>query len=200
MAEPAQLWDAEAERFDEAPDHGLRDPAVRTAWRTLLTGQLPLPPARIADLGCGTGTLSALLAELGHAVDAVDFSPRMVERARAKTAELSTATVRQGDAADPPLPDASYDVVLCRHVLWALPDPGAALDRWARLLHPGGSMVLIEGRWSTGAGLSAGETVALVEAAGRRAEVTPLTDPAYWGRSVDDERYVVRVGSVLRTG
>ena len=200
MSEPARAavraWDAEADRFDEAADHGLRDPAVRDAWRTLLTGLLPPAPTRIADLGCGTGTLSALLAGLRHTVDAVDFSPRMVERAREKTAELPTVTVREGDAADPPLPDASYDVVLCRHVLWALPDPVAALDRWNRLLKPGGSMVLVEGRWSTGAGLTARDTVALVENAGRRAELTALTDPAYWGRSVDDERYVVRA---LRT-
>ena len=49
----------------------------------------------------------------------------------------------------------------------------------------------MEGRWSTDAGLTAEETVALVEATGRTAALTRLTDPAYWGRPVDDDRYVV---------
>ena len=91
----------------------------------------------------------------------------MVERARAKTAGSAGVRVLVGDAADPPLAEAAYDVVLCRHVLWALPDPAAALRRWVRLLAPAGRLLLVEGRWGTGAGLSAAETVALAEAAGR---------------------------------
>jgi SAM-dependent methyltransferase len=186
------LWDAEAAAFDEAADHGLRDAAVRAAWRSLLVSLLPPAPARVADLGCGTGTLSLLLAEEGHAVDGVDFSPAMVARAVAKADGRSGVRFVVGDAAEPPLDRAAYDVVLCRHVLWALPDPAAALRRWTDLLAPGGRLVLVEGRWSTGAGLSAAETVALVEATGRTAELTQLREPAYWGREITDERYVVR--------
>ena len=70
MTEDARsLWDAEAETFDDAADHGLSDPDVRRAWVNLL---LPLIDGRglqVADLGCGTGTLSLLLAsEGGHSV------------------------------------------------------------------------------------------------------------------------------------
>ena len=74
-------WDAEAKTFDEAPDHGLLDATVRSAWERLLIEKLPPAPARIADLGCGTGTLSVLLADNGHHVDGLDFSPEMVRRA-----------------------------------------------------------------------------------------------------------------------
>jgi SAM-dependent methyltransferase len=186
------LWDAEAEAFDEAADHGLRDPGVRAAWRSLLVSLVPAPPARVADLGCGTGTLSLLLADEGHAVDGVDFSPAMVTRARAKAEGRRDVRFVVGDAAAPALDRAAYDVVLCRHVLWALPDPTAALRRWVDLLAPGGRLVLVEGRWFNGAGLSAAETVRLVEATGRPAELTLLSEPAYWGREITDERYVVR--------
>jgi SAM-dependent methyltransferase len=186
------LWDAEAEAFDEAADHGLRDPAVRAAWRSLLVSLVPAPPARVADLGCGTGTLSLLLADEGHAVDGVDFSPAMVTRARAKGEGRRDVRFVVGDAAAPALVRAAYDVVLCRHVLWALPDPAAALRRWVDLLAPGGRLVLVEGRWFNGAGLSAAETVRLVEATGRPAELTLLSEPVYWGREITDERYVVR--------
>ena len=186
------LWDAEAEAFDEAADHGLRDAAVRAAWRSLLVSLMPAAPARVADLGCGTGTLSLLLADEGHAVDGVDFSPAMVARALAKAEERRDVRFVVGDASAPPLDRAAYDVVLCRHVLWALPNPAAALRRWVDLLAPGGQLVLVEGRWFNGAGLSAAETVRLVEATGRPAELTLLPERVYWGREITDERYVVR--------
>ena len=78
-----ELWDAEAATFDDEADHGLADPATREAWRALLLGVLPPAPARIADLGCGTGSLSVLLAREGYAVDGLDLSPERVARARA---------------------------------------------------------------------------------------------------------------------
>ena len=146
---------------------------------------------RVLDLGCGTGTLALLLAEEGYAVDGVDFSPEMVRRAEAKAAGTTGVTFVVADAASPPLSAATYDVVLCRHVLWALPDPAAALARWCGLLAPGGRVVLVEGSWSTGAGLTADETVALVEGAGLRAELRRLPEAGYWGREITDERYLV---------
>ncbi|GAB2867595.1 hypothetical protein GCM10027026_17010 [Myroides odoratimimus subsp. xuanwuensis] len=79
-----ELWDREALTFDDEADHGLADPATRAAWRDLLLGVLPAAPARIADLGCGTGTLTRLLVDEGYDVDGVDFSPEMIRRARAK--------------------------------------------------------------------------------------------------------------------
>ena len=186
-----ELWDAEAAAFDDEPDHGLHDPVVRDAWRSLLISLLPPAPARIADLGCGTGTLSLLLAEEGNAIDGVDLSPEMLRRAVAKVGSYPGTSFVVGDAADPPLPTATYDVVLCRHVLWALPSPADALARWVDLLVPDGRLILVEGSWSTGAGLTAEETSALVRQAGLVPTVEVLDDPAYWGRPITDERYVV---------
>ena len=190
-ADAIRAWDAEAAVYDEPADHGLRDPAVRAAWRDLLLGALPSPPGRVADLGCGTASLSLLLAEAGYAVDGVDFSPEMVRRARAKVSGRADVTIAEGDAGAPPLSPGAYDAVLCRHVLWALPDPVAALGRWVDLLLPGGRLVLVEGSWSTGAGLTATRTLALLAEVGRPGLVRHLTDAAYWGREITDERYLV---------
>lgn len=190
-ADEIALWDAEADAFDEPADHGLHDPAIRRKWRDLLLGVLPVPPARIADLGCGTGTLSVLLAESGYEVDGLDFSPRMIQLAERKANGIHGVRLVQGDAFDPALPEATYDVVLCRHVLWAMPDPAVALTRWLRLLTPTGRLLLVEGHWSNGGGLSAEQTVRLVEEAGRTASLTRLTEPAYWGRSICDDRYLI---------
>ena len=185
-------WDAQAAQFDAEPDHGLGDPAVRAAWRELLVPLLPAAPARVLDFGCGTGSLAVLLAEAGHDVVGIDFAPAMVARARAKAAAAGVAVdVRVGDAAGPAVAPGSVDVVLCRHVLWALPDPATALARWTTLLAPGGRLLLVEGSWSTGGGLTAAEVARLVRAVRQEADVVPLPDPALWGRAVDDERYLV---------
>jgi ubiquinone/menaquinone biosynthesis C-methylase UbiE len=187
----SELWDAEAATFDDEPDHGLRDRATRAAWLELLTTHLPEPPARIADLGSGTGTLSVLLADAGYAVDGVDFSPEMVSRARDKAAGRDGVTFAVSDASEPPLRPAGYDAVLCRHVLWAMDDPSAALRRWVDLLRDGGRLVLVEGFWHTGTGLTAAQTEALLTRAGRKPTTYPLDGPALWGGPVRDERYLV---------
>ena len=77
-------WDTSASHYDEEPDHGLLDPLVRAAWRGLLVAALPPAPAVVADLGCGTGSLSVLLAEEGYVVCGLDSSPAMLELAAAK--------------------------------------------------------------------------------------------------------------------
>lgn len=74
-------WDLEAASFDAELDHGLADPDTRAAWRDLLLDVLPPAPARVADLGCGTGTLARLLVDEGYTVDGLDFSPEMIRRA-----------------------------------------------------------------------------------------------------------------------
>ncbi|MET9224307.1 class I SAM-dependent methyltransferase [Lentzea sp. NPDC003310] len=186
-----EFWDAHAATFDEEPDHGLRDPRVRDAWARLLLPLVP-PASSVVDLGCGTGSLSVLLAEDGHDVHGLDLSGEMVKAARAKASAAGvTARFDTGDAAHPPHPKASFGVVLARHVLWALPDPAAAVREWVSLLVPDGVLVLVEGHWSTGAGLTAAQTRALVLGVREEADVTPLTSEDLWGRAIDDERYLL---------
>jgi SAM-dependent methyltransferase len=182
-------WDAEAATFDDQPDHGLKDPDVRAAWARLVLPLMPAAKTTVVDLGCGTGSLAVLLAEAGHDVCGIDLSTRMLDVARKKAAGLPV-DFRHGDAADPPRTQ-TYDVVLVRHVLWAMPDPKGALGKWIQLLNPQGRLILIEGRWFTGAGLTQDECRALVREHRHEAEVRKLDDPALWGKEIDDERYLL---------
>ncbi|MFJ2958832.1 methyltransferase domain-containing protein [Streptomyces sp. NPDC087270] len=193
-ADARQYWDAAADHFDDEPDHGLRDPDVRSAWATRLRSWLPATPSDVLDLGCGTGSLARLAAADGHRVTAVDRSERMVALARAKLSGTD-ARVVVGDASHPPVGGGGFDVVLVRHVLWALPDPGAVLRRWADLLRPGGRLVLVEGRWGRPpAGISAGILAELAAPLGGSTQVEQLGhDTALWGQEVCDERYVAVV-------
>ena len=186
----AAYWDAEAARFDDEPDHGLRDPDTRAAWGRLLAEHLPPAPSDVVDLGCGTGTLALLLSEAGHRVRGLDFAPAMVAAARRKTAGRGVEVV-EGDAAEPPYAPGSCDVVLSRHVLWAMPDPSAAVARWVALLRPGGRLVLVEGRWLTGAGVSAAECERLVLEHRDEVDVRPMPEDVYWGGPITDERYLL---------
>jgi SAM-dependent methyltransferase len=218
-ASVAAYWDTAASTFDTSPDHGLASPVVRAAWAQRLRAWIPDHAADVLDVGCGTGSLARVLTAHGHQVTGVDLSPNMVEHARRKLAGLS-ATVLLGDAADPPVAGQRFDVVLCRHLLWTLPDPGAALRRWVGLLRPGGQLVLIEGRWgpwrasdagrpgakrqpelvaSTGHppaypwsyGVTADVLSAAVHPLVARVHVEHLTDPILWGREITDERYAL---------
>jgi SAM-dependent methyltransferase len=189
---PAE-WDAAAAGFDAEADHGLRDPAVRAAWTELLRGLLPPPPAALLDVGCGTGSLSLVLAELGYAVTGVDASRAMLAQARAKAGGAGHAIcLGQMDAAWPGLAPGRFGALVCRHVLWALPEPSRVLARWVALLGPGGRLCLVEGFWSTGAGLRAQDLRAALPPAFVDVGVHDLSlRPALWGRAVADERYAL---------
>ncbi|MFZ0325625.1 MAG: class I SAM-dependent methyltransferase, partial [Actinomycetes bacterium] len=191
-------WDAEAARFDQEPDHGLTEPETRNAWWRLLSGVLPQPPATVADLGSGTGSVSVLLAEHGYGVTGVDLSPRMVERATAKAAQHGVPVpFRVGDAARPDLPHGQFDVVFARHVVWALPDPVEALRNWVALLRRRGRLVLVEGVWFNGAGIGAENLSDLLRPLVAAVEVVPLPDPRLWGREILDDRYLLVATQVL---
>src|SRR5690242_17597542 len=170
--------DDAALRYDDAPDHGLRDPAVRAAWRLRLLSWLPPAPSRVLDLGCGTGSLSVLLHESGYHVVGADLSMGMLAVARRK---LPRPLLVRADASRPPFAAKTFDVVLARHVVWALPDPVRALQRWSTLAD---RLVLVEGRWHTGAGLTASELTGMLRPHVDGIRVEPLDDPTLWGGKI----------------
>lgn len=195
LARARAEWDGQAPTFDQAPDHGLRDPAVRSAWREAMIRWLPSQPGRLLDVGCGTGSMSIVAANLGHTVTGIDASTVMITLARKKAAaENLSLTFELGDAANPAFLPVAFDTVLCRHVLWSLPNPADVLDRWSRLLAPGGRLILIEGFWWTGGGLKAADLLTMLPVRFAQIQHTSLANrPDLWGGVVTDERYVVIV-------
>ena len=206
LAAIESYWSDQAGSFDNEPDHGLSNSRVRAAWARRLEEWIPAGDVTVADLGCGTGSMSVLLGRSGAEVVGVDLSPAMIERAKSKALAAGlVAEFHVGDVSDPDLPDAAFDVVLTRHVLWNLLDPIAALARWVRLLKHGGRLVLIEGRWfDTSAtrdarpalpwdgGVGATELLTVLAPMFHQVDHYPLSeDTELWAKAVADERYAV---------
>lgn len=109
-----------------------------------------LPPtldAVFLDAGCGTGVDSIRLGRRGFRVQGVDFSEAVLGLARmnVKEAGLSDGVaLRREDLTALSFPDATFGNVLCWGVLMHIPDVGRALSELARVLRPGGSLVLSE--------------------------------------------------------
>jgi SAM-dependent methyltransferase len=121
------------------------DGPCREIWRETLRRILPEGKLRILDIGCGPGVFTQVCTELGHDVTGMDFSERMIATARSLAEDRGLAcTFIYGDAEQPPLPPASFDVVLSRRLLFNLPDPARAFAAWRDLVVPGGMVISMD--------------------------------------------------------
>jgi SAM-dependent methyltransferase len=107
---------------------------------------MPPPPARVVEVGAGTGFLSVILAEFGYQVTAVDFSSRMLEILRAKAVRAAVGIEIIESAAETP-PPGPFDVVVERMLLWTLPDPAGALEAW-KAVAPRGRLLSFGRLWA----------------------------------------------------
>jgi SAM-dependent methyltransferase len=127
--------------------HGLYGEGTR---RVLLDAGL-LPGMRVADLGCGVGMVSALLAELvgpeGHVVG-IDASAAQLAQARQR-AQGAHARFVEASATATGLPPGSFDLVYCRFLLLHLTEPERALREMRALLRPNGILVCEDGDLTT---------------------------------------------------
>ena len=103
------------------------------------------PGERVVEIGCGSGRALGWLAADGATVFAVDVSPTMLATARRRNAHLVAGgrlELLLGDGITLPLPDDAADAVVGVHTIYFWPDPAATLGEAARVLRPGGRLVL----------------------------------------------------------
>ena len=144
-------WDISSQDYDTHDGHGIKSQEERNAWKKVLQEVLPGKNLDILDVGCGTGEMSLVLAELGHNVRGIDISEKMLAKARAK-ARASNLNMKfsYGDAEKPKFESGKFDAVVNRHLLWTLSDPKGAFSEWKRTLAKGGKIVVIDGEWRNG--------------------------------------------------
>ncbi len=131
----------------------------------------PRPEERWLDAACGPGVISRALAPLVGHVDGVDATPAMIDVARreAAAAGLENTTFTVGDAAALDLPEGSFDAAINRFAIHHIPVPGRMVAELARIVRPGGRIVL-------------SDTVADDDArtCGWAQAIERLRDPSHW--------------------
>jgi ubiquinone/menaquinone biosynthesis C-methylase UbiE len=131
-------YDSWAPSYDGQPNQLLEieQPIVRE----ILDG---LPVGVALDAACGTGRHAAYLAKLGHTVIGVDSSPGMLALAREK---IPQGEFHEADLHELPLADDSVDLVVCAIALVHFPELGGPFRELARVLRPGGHLVVSDMR------------------------------------------------------
>jgi len=98
----------------------------------------------VGDLGCGTGQVAAALAPFVAQVIAVDRSGEMLQAARRRLREHANVEVRRGELESLPVADAELDAATLILVLHHIAEPAAALQEAARVLRPGGRLLICD--------------------------------------------------------
>ncbi len=139
----AEYFSANATSWDEirslhAPDHDVEAALMAMAGNQSVNAML--------DLGTGTGRLLELFGDLYSRGVGIDMSREMLAIARVKLEEagISHAQVRRGDVYAPPVDRNSFDLVTIHQVLHYLDDPGQVLREAARVLRPGGRLIIVD--------------------------------------------------------
>jgi len=110
-------------------------------WRRLAVREVVWPGDRVLDACCGTGDLAVEAERRGGRVVGLDFSERMLERARRKSGTIEWV---RGDALDLPFADGEFDAATVGFGVRNLDDLERGLRELARVLRPGGKVAVLE--------------------------------------------------------
>ncbi|WP_202397152.1 class I SAM-dependent DNA methyltransferase [Teichococcus coralli] len=143
-----EYWSARAASFDAAFGHRMPPGAERDAWQREIARHLGSAPLEVLELACGTGEVTGALRRLGHRVTGLDFSEAMLSLARAKhSGDPGTRFILADAEYTREAPDR-YGAIVCRHLVWTLTEPEAALADWFRVLRPGGHLLVFDGNFA----------------------------------------------------
>jgi ubiquinone/menaquinone biosynthesis C-methylase UbiE len=142
-ASAANWFESNAGQWDAIRSLHIAESEVETAMAEVL-GEAPI--GQLVDIGTGTGRMLELFAGRAKYALGIDRSSEMLRLARAKLSErgLANAELRQADLYALPLADGAADAAIIHHVLHFAQQPGAAIAEAARVLSPGGRLLIAD--------------------------------------------------------
>ncbi|MGH6615097.1 ArsR/SmtB family transcription factor [Sphingomonas sp.] len=142
-ASAAAWFEGNAGQWDAIRSLHIAESEVEAAMSAVL-GDAPI--GQLIDIGTGTGRMLELFAGRARAALGIDRSSEMLRLARAKLSErgLANAELRQADLYALPLGDGAADAAIIHHVLHFAQQPGAAIAEAARVLAPGGRLLIAD--------------------------------------------------------
>lgn len=147
LADQKRLLELEAERRgspEALTDEFERYYSPGRTWQSLTSGIAALLAlGDVLDVGVGDGAVAAMVAPYCRSLHCIDVNAKRIETATQRLARFPNVTVQLADALQLPFDSASFDAVLMFHTLTYAADPGAALAECARVLRPGGRLVLL---------------------------------------------------------
>ena len=143
-----RLSELEAERRGALPESFAgemeRHYSPGRTWQSLAVGLAALLDlGDVLDLGSGDGAAAGYIAPYCRSLVCVDSNPRMIEAARERLGRYGHVRAEVGDAHDLPFRASSFDAVLLFHTLTYAEKPPRVLDECARVLRPGGRVVVL---------------------------------------------------------
>ena len=137
-----RYFTSHAEIWDQIRSLHVAESEVERAIDRVLGGR---PLGRLVDVGTGTGRMIELFAERSSQAIGIDRSSEMLRLARVKLEAAGIASsLRQGDMYALPLPDQSADSVIIHQVLHYAHSPATAIGEAARVLSPGGTLLVVD--------------------------------------------------------
>ena len=141
-------WDASAEAWIESLKAGGDFSRVAVLDRPMLAAVRASVAQRVLDVGCGEGRFCRMMAEIVPQVVGLDPTVRLLSEAR----KLGEAQYAQGKAEDMPFEDGDFDMVVSYLSLIDIPDSAAAIAEMARVVRPGGYVLIANlNSWVTAA-------------------------------------------------
>jgi ArsR family transcriptional regulator len=121
-----------------------RDYSPGRTWQSLVAGTAALLRlGDVLDVGSGDGAAAATVAPYCRSLTCIDVNPRLIEAARERLARHGHVRAQVADAHDLPFADDSFDAVLVFHTLTYAERPARVLSECARVLRPGGRLVVL---------------------------------------------------------
>ncbi len=142
-----EYWTLRSKSYSQSVNESL-DEENTTLWINKISKNVNIASKklRVLDIGTGPGFFPVILGRMGHDITAIDCTDAMLEMAKCNCINHEVkAKLIHMDAQKLEFPDNSFDLVICRNLVWNLENPKKAYREWLRVLDKGGNILVFDG-------------------------------------------------------